>query len=147
MINPVTSTSVATKVADDVAGSAPTLRRINGSMDPESVPQSTTPTSAIPTVSATSGQCGPYGCRWKYCSPTMAHAPTRTTPITPRIAPNESPACTSRLITRHQSCNVTSPSAMARIINVDACEPELPPLDTIRGRNSASTNAFASSSW
>src|SRR5205809_1115737 len=92
MIRPVTSTRVATKGAEDAAGSAPTLRRIKGSMDPESVPQSTTPTSAMPTVSATRGQCAPYGCRWKYCSPTIAHAPTRTMPIVPRIAPNASPA-------------------------------------------------------
>ena len=59
MISPVTSTSVATNGADDVAGSNPSRRRMNGSIEPTSVPHSTTPTSADATVSATSSQCGP----------------------------------------------------------------------------------------
>src|SRR5437764_5485782 len=53
IISPVTSTRVSTKGADEVAGSAPNRRKINGSIDPERDPQSTTPTSATPTVSAT----------------------------------------------------------------------------------------------
>src|SRR5207247_9011011 len=114
--------TVDTHGAEDAAESAPTLRKIKVSIEPDSVHQSTTPTSAMPTVSATRGQCAPYGCRWKYCSPTIAHAPTRTMPIVPRIAPNASPARTSRLITRHQSRRLTSPSAIARIIKVDASD-------------------------
>src|ERR1051326_4521118 len=144
---PVTSTSVATKGADEVAGSAPTRRRTNGNIDPEREPQSTTPTSAKPTVNATSGQCGPYSSRWKYFSPMMDHSATRKIPIAPRIAPNEKPARISRPATRHQSRSVTSPSAMARTISVEACDPELPPLEIINGKNNANTTALAISSW
>ena len=36
----------------------------------------------------------------------------------------------------------TSPSASARMTSVDACEPELPPLEMMSGTNSASTTAF-----
>src|SRR6266496_2607575 len=143
MINPVTSTSVATKVVEEVAGSAPKRRKANGSMDPESEPQSTTPTSARPTVSATSGQCGPYNSRWKYFSPMIDHSATRNVPIAPRIKPNDKPARISRNATRHQSRSVTCPSAIARTIRVDACEPELPPLEMISGKNNASTTALA----
>ena len=50
MISPVTSTNVATKGAELTAGSAPSLFKINGNMDPVNVPQSTTPTSEKPTV-------------------------------------------------------------------------------------------------
>src|ERR1041385_5966835 len=139
MINPVTSTSVATKGADDVAGSAPTRRKRNGNIEPESEPQRTTPTSARPTVIATSGQCGPYNWRLKYFSPTMDQSATRKTPIVPRIKPNDKPARISRPATRHQSRNVTCPSAIARMIRVEACDPELPPLEMINGRNNAST--------
>jgi hypothetical protein len=39
----------------------------------------------------------------------------------------------------HQSAARISPSAIARMTSVDACEPELPPVETIIGRNSASS--------
>jgi len=45
--------------AEEVAGSNPRRRRMKGSIDPESAPHNTIPTSASPTVSATSSQCGP----------------------------------------------------------------------------------------
>ena len=76
----------------------------------------------------------------------MDHNATRKIPIAPRIAPKEKPALISRPATRHQSRNVTSPSAIARTIKVDACEPELPPLEMINGKNNASTTALAISS-
>ena len=47
---PVTSTSVATKGADEVAGSAPSFFRNMGSMEPVIVPHNTTPISEKPTV-------------------------------------------------------------------------------------------------
>ena len=47
MINPVTSTNVATNGAEDVAGSRPNRLSIIGSIDPESVPHITIPTSAM----------------------------------------------------------------------------------------------------
>ena len=50
MISPVTSTSVATKGADETAGSAPSLFNIIGNIEPLSVPHSTTPTNDTPTV-------------------------------------------------------------------------------------------------
>ena len=54
MTSPVTSTSVATNGADALAGSKPRRRRTNGSIEPASVPNMTTPTSENATVIATS---------------------------------------------------------------------------------------------
>ena len=51
------------------------------------------------------------------------------------------PARSSRRNTRHQSRSRTSERASARITSVVACEPELPPLEMIRGMKSASTTA------
>ena len=65
----------------------------------------------------------------------------RRKPIAPRIVPSASPAAISRRITRHQSRSVTSPSASARMTSVDACDPELPPLEMMSGTNSARTTA------
>ena len=45
--------------------------------------------------------------------------------------PAPGPRTISRRMTRHQSRSVTSPSASARMTSVDACEPELPPLEMI----------------
>ncbi len=59
------------------------------------------------------------------------------------MPPSASPAPISRRITRHQSRSVTSPSASARMTSVEACDPELPPLEMISGTNSARTTAFA----
>ena len=59
----------------------------------------------------------------------------------PRMPPSTRPAANSRRITRHQSPRRTSPSASARMTSVEACEPELPPLEMISGTNSASTTA------
>src|ERR1043166_795446 len=137
MISPVTSTNVATNGAEEAAGSNPSRRNRNGNIEPASVPHITTPTSATPTVIATGSQCGPY----KFEN--ADHSEIRRKPIEPRIAPSASPASNSRRITRHQSRNVTSPSAIARMINVAACEPELPPLEMINGTNNASTTARA----
>ena len=46
-------------------------------------------------------------------------------------------------MTLHQSRKVTSPSAMALMISVAACDPLLPPLLTINGMNRDNTTAFA----
>ena len=59
MINPVTSTKVATKGADDVAGSAPSFFSSNGSIEPDNDPHKTIPIRDAPTVKPTSIQCGP----------------------------------------------------------------------------------------
>jgi hypothetical protein len=40
---------------------------------------------------------------------------------------------------RYQSRRRTSPRAIARITSVDACDPQLPPLEMISGTNAAST--------
>src|ERR1044072_5317800 len=53
MMSPVTSTKVATKGADDVAGSSPHLRSTNGSIAPMIEPHITMPTRPTPTVRAT----------------------------------------------------------------------------------------------
>ena len=50
IINPVTSTSVATNGAEAVAGSNPTLFNKKGIIEPENVPQSTTKISDNDTL-------------------------------------------------------------------------------------------------
>ena len=60
----------------------------------------------------------------------------------PRMTPSARPAAISRRMTRHQSRSVTSPSASARMTSVDACEPELPPLEMMSGMNSASDDGL-----
>ena len=52
MINPVTSTIVATKGADAVAGSRPTLLNTKGISEPERVPHSTIATNEKETLNA-----------------------------------------------------------------------------------------------
>lgn len=59
MINPVTSTNVATKGADDDAGSAPNLFNNIGNILPMSDAQSTTPIREQLTVKPIRIQCGP----------------------------------------------------------------------------------------
>ena len=61
----------------------------------------------------------------------------------PRMHPNASPENTSRRITLQTSFNVSSPTASARITSVDACDPELPPLEMISGTKRARTTARA----
>ncbi len=59
------------------------------------------------------------------------------------MIPSQAPEPISRRNTFHQSRSFTSPTAIARMISVVACEPELPPLEMISGRNIASTAAFS----
>jgi hypothetical protein len=59
MMRPVTSTSVATKGADALAGSNFSFLSTNGSSDPLREPNSTTPTRLTKTVTATRKACGP----------------------------------------------------------------------------------------
>ena len=63
--------------------------------------------------------------------------------MTPRVLPIATPCINSRCMTRHQSASVTSPSAMARMTSVLACEPELPPLEMMSGMKTDNTTAFA----
>ena len=67
----------------------------------------------------------------------------RRKPIIASTSPSPSPAMNSRRMTRNQSRSRTSPSAIARMTSVVACDPELPPLEMMRGMNSASTTARA----
>jgi len=53
MITPVTSTRVATNGAEETAGSAPNLLSTMGNMEPEMVPNMTTPIRETPTTMAT----------------------------------------------------------------------------------------------
>lgn len=53
------STKVATNGAEETAGSNPKRFKISGNKEPMMFPQSTTPTSEVPTVKAISLQCGP----------------------------------------------------------------------------------------
>lgn len=50
IISPDTSTKVATKGADAVAGSIPNLRNMNGIIDPDNVPQRTMKSREIDTL-------------------------------------------------------------------------------------------------
>jgi len=59
MMIPVTSTNVATKGAEDVAGSNPSFFMRSGSMDPLSVPHITTPINDVPMVRPISMECSP----------------------------------------------------------------------------------------
>ena len=56
---PVTSTNVAIKGVDEVAGSAPSLFNNKGSMDPMIVPHKTTPTTAVPIANPIRIKCSP----------------------------------------------------------------------------------------
>ena len=58
-MSPVTSTSVATKGAEETAGSNPKRFKKMGSIEPDKVPQSTTPISENPTVHPIIIQCSP----------------------------------------------------------------------------------------
>ena len=72
--------------------------------------------------------------------PHVPHSATRTERDARRgRAPSARPMSSSRRMTSHQSAARISPSAIARMTSVDACEPELPPVETIIGRNSASS--------
>ena len=59
IIRPETSTKVATKGDDAVAGSKPIFRKINGIIAPAIVPHKTIITSEIETVKATYNQNSP----------------------------------------------------------------------------------------
>jgi hypothetical protein len=61
----------------------------------------------------------------------------------PRMRPSERPAANSLRTTRSQSRKRTSPTAIARMTNVVDCEPELPPLEIISGKNIARIAAFS----
>lgn len=58
-MSPVTSTNVATKGADEVAGSNLSLFITIGSIDPANEPHKTIPINEKPTVNATNNECGP----------------------------------------------------------------------------------------
>ena len=59
MIIPVTSTNVATNGAEEVAGSRLNFFKINGTIEPESVPQSTIIAKEIPALIPTKNQYCP----------------------------------------------------------------------------------------
>src|SRR5690606_17360790 len=110
MINPVTSTKVDTKGADELAGSAPRRLSKKGNIDPVNDPHKTTPIRDRHTTKPTSIQCSPYVCV-KNCQVAI-----RKKPNVPNITPRIAPEITSLFITRHQSPMVTSPKAIAWII-------------------------------
>src|SRR3989344_6777608 len=62
IINPVTSTIVATAGADAEAGSNLKRRKINGSIEPVMVPHITTPTTETATVAPIREYSAPYIC-------------------------------------------------------------------------------------
>ena len=64
----------------------------------------------------------------------------------PNKMPNKNPPMISLFKIFHQSAMEISPTDIACIINVEDCDPELPPVDKINGIKLASTNTFANSS-
>jgi hypothetical protein len=54
------------------------------------------------------------------------------------VTPSANPISSSWRKIRNQSPIVTSPSAIARVISVAACDPELPPVEMHSGKNRAS---------
>ena len=62
MMMPVTSTSVATNGADEVAGSNLNLFKRRGSMEPARVPHKTTPSTETPVTIANKKVWLPYRC-------------------------------------------------------------------------------------
>ncbi len=71
--------------------------------------------------------------------------PTTGPPMRASIAPSRMPTRPSRQTILKKSEKRTSPTAMARMIIADACEPELPPAPVSSGTNRASTVALPSS--
>lgn len=104
---PVTSTSVDTNGADELAGSAPNFLSKNGNIEPTNEPHNTTPKMEMETVKPINCQCGPY------TSVNTWNPYIRIIPKQPSMIPNNAPAISSRLNTRHQSLSFTSPKAIA----------------------------------
>src|SRR5690606_8464110 len=103
----VTSTIVDTKGADELAGSAPNLRRINGNIAPTKDPHRTTPTKELPIAAPYRYHASPY------VSLNTSSTPILKKPKTPKITPSSNPERISRFMTIHQSRRVTSPMAIA----------------------------------
>src|SRR6185437_5240048 len=74
----------------------------------------------------------------RYC-----HSVMRKKPMVPRIRPRATPESNSFRTTPNQSLSRNSPRAIARITSVVACDPELPPLEMINGKNIARMAAFS----
>ena len=68
---------------------------------------------------------------------------TRRKPMMPKCCTNNKPEIISRLKTRHQSLMLISPTAIACIIRVEACDPLLPPLEIIKGTNKPALHGFS----
>jgi hypothetical protein len=64
-------------------------------------------------------------------------------PIVPRTRPSDNPERSSLRTTLNQSRNRNSPRAIARMTRVVAWDPELPPLEMIKGKNIARIAAFS----
>ena len=109
---------------DDTAGSKPSRLIASGMSDPTSVPSVTTATTEIATVNA-------------IAMATSAPLPiiARAKPATASSAPSVKPMNDSLANTRGQSRGAISPSASARMIKDDDCDPELPPDEMISGTN------------
>ncbi len=125
---------------------APQLRRRKGSIEPESVPQSTTPTSEIPTVRATSGQCDrTVSVMQKLFADDRPQSYANNTDGSQNQAERKAglQLLDSSLATnRAKSIRL---DAMARIIRVEACDPELPPLEMIKRQEQRQHKAAFSS--
>jgi len=72
----------------------------------------------------------------------LASSATWKKPNNPKINPIINPEIISLCIIRHQSLRVISPTAIALITNVAACEPEFPPLEIIKGIKIDNTTAL-----
>ena len=104
-------------------------------MAPRSTAQSTMPRMASPTEKAT-------GIGWGVCAtPTAFQKSTPRKPKTPRASPRDTPARSSRRMTRSQSPGVSSCRARARMRSDAVWVPVLPPEAMITGMNRTRTAA------
>ena len=67
-----------------------------------------------------------------------------TLPIRPSATPRDKPIRSSRPRTFAQSPGLSSPTAIARMIRVEDCEPALPPEAMISGMNKTSSTVASS---
>ena len=82
---------MATKGAEDVAGSAPSFLSKIGNIEPLNEPQSTTKTNETLMVNAINNQCSPYVFGQATCQRKI-----RRKPIKPRQKPKRKPDVSSR---------------------------------------------------
>ncbi len=131
MNRPVASTSVLITGPEITAGSIFNRAASGGSSEPITLAHSTIVNRDALTVSD-SAMLDPQ-------------VRARTKPTAPMSTPSRKPVRISCHSSRQVSLSFTSPTAMARMIVLVACEPELPPVPISSGTKKDSATAASSS--